>query len=594
MGRSRITRTYHNKPVSRQSNKPQPKVGSNTRITATKAAKMAQEFKKTKTTKPTTTRSVSKTTKQKASSTQAKFKSKGLIPQAHAQEASEQQTKSKKEPLEGKDLEYHNVHTQIISRHTQNQGSHNYHGFTPLHGDGPHNANWSLGSDDLKGISGRTKRINEQRVDSYLKKQQGSHLEEKRGFNPPFATGKDGRPTGGTDAGVIETIKRSKTGYNVFGHGEFMNMDADDLSTYGGITGRRPKSPIKIKERTILGKFAQGVGNEAYDIAGVPYGLVTGQDYKTKSILSRATEHAFAGDWDSAGKVISDNPYRFAGNVATNIGLSVIPFGMITRGAGLAGKGAGLVSRGVGATGIAGKTVGKVVGKLKTKGALGFGKGGIRGKGATVPGNKVRKKEWIRREKAADADLLRSDIRAGLRDSPGTVIPGRGVIGKDGLTIVNPSALSRSVTNAKYGVKLKVAKKLIPVRRKVSKLKSNYKYANPDKKTFEGKVGRAKMLPQKIRDKKGDIDLKIKKKTYYKGFTQLHGRRRESINNPDYWGGPYSSRAGSLRAADRDIWEVNRFNKGRYNFRQQKPKSGVAFIPTTVPKHVGIGYDEYY
>ena len=77
MGRSRITRTYHNKPVSKSSNK----TGSNTRITATKAAKMAQKFKKTKTTKPTTTRSVSKTTKQKASSTQAKSKSKGLIPQ---------------------------------------------------------------------------------------------------------------------------------------------------------------------------------------------------------------------------------------------------------------------------------------------------------------------------------------------------------------------------------------------------------------------------------------------------------------------------------------------------------------------------------
>jgi len=363
MGRSRITRTYHNKPVSKSSNK----TGSNTRITATKAAKMAQKFKKTKTTKPTTTRSVSKTTKQKASSTQAKSKSKGLIPQAHAQEASEQQTKSKKEPLEGQNLGHLNVNTQIISRHTQNQGSHNYHGFTPLHGDGPHNSNWSLGSDDLKGISGRTKRINEQRV-GYHRKQQGSHLDQSRAIT------QDGK-----DVGIIETVVRTKTGFRAFGPGTShkgqksislsksnikketyasgepvnvqygMNPYTPASDTEGRALDKKyyPDETATGKERTILGKFAQGVGNEAQDIGGVPYGLVTGQDYKTKSILSRATEHAFAGDWDSAGKVISDNPYRFAGNVATNIGLSIIPFGMVARGAGLAGKAGGVISKGL-------------------------------------------------------------------------------------------------------------------------------------------------------------------------------------------------------------------------------------------------------
>jgi len=74
-----------------------------------------------------------------------------------------------------------------------------------------------------------------------------THLEQKRAYNPPFTTGEDGRPTGGTDAGIYETIKRSKTGYNVFGQGTFMNMDADDLSTYGGITGRRGSDNPKQK-----------------------------------------------------------------------------------------------------------------------------------------------------------------------------------------------------------------------------------------------------------------------------------------------------------------------------------------------------------
>ena len=66
-----------------------------------------------------------------------------------------------------------------------------------------------------------------------------SHLEIKRGTN-----------SDGTDAGVIETIKRSKTGYNVLGHGDFMNMDADDLSTYHGITGRRLTSQVKTKPKS--------------------------------------------------------------------------------------------------------------------------------------------------------------------------------------------------------------------------------------------------------------------------------------------------------------------------------------------------------
>ena len=91
--------------------------------------------------------------------------------------------------------------------------------------------------------------------------------------------------------------------------------------------------------------FASGVGNQAHDIGGSVHGLATGQNYQVKSVLNRAAEHAFAGDWDSAGRVISDNPYRFAGNVATEVGLAIIPFGMVARGAGIAGKVGSAVAR---------------------------------------------------------------------------------------------------------------------------------------------------------------------------------------------------------------------------------------------------------
>ena len=102
-------------------------------------------------------------------------------------------------------------------------------------------------------------------------------------------------------------------------------------------TGRGSPNP--------LGLFAQGVGNQAHDIGGSVHGLATGQDYQVKSVLNRAVEHAFAGDWDSAGKVISDNPYRFAGNVATEAGLTVVPLGFMARGAGIVGKVGSVVSK---------------------------------------------------------------------------------------------------------------------------------------------------------------------------------------------------------------------------------------------------------
>ena len=293
MGRSRITRTFHNKPTSKKkdiSNKSQ---------------------------------SVSKMTKQKASSTQA----------------SPTQVKSKTEiAYKQKYVKRNTGNTRLLYKKRDENIR------RPLPGEVKNSPSIIL---------------------PQAHAQEATHMDQKRGFNPPFTTGKDGRPTGGTDAGVIETIKRSKTGYNVSGPGGsndktmYMNMDSDDLSTYGGISGQKslpPKTVYKAKNKakaikqqrnwhTPFTSFGQGMGNQAHDIGGSVHGLVTGQGYQVKSVLNRAVDHAFAGDWDSAGSVISDNPYRFAGNVVTEVGLAVIPFGLVARGAGIAGRVGGAATK---------------------------------------------------------------------------------------------------------------------------------------------------------------------------------------------------------------------------------------------------------
>jgi len=236
MARSRITRTFHNKPVE-------------------------------KSYKPKQSTSIKKVVHKQKYSPNKSTQSKGLIPQAHAQESA---------PIpvnpQGKYGTIDSTENQI---HGEKWGS---FGFTINKTGRPH---------------GRNVKIRK-------------------------STRADG---------VADTTVTSK----------YTNLDTEKYT----------------KEPTPLGLFARGVGNQAQDIGGGVHGLVTGQDYTTKSILSKATEHAFAGDWDSAGRVISDNPYRFAGNVATEAGLAIIPFGMVVRGAGIAGRvgsAASKVSKGLGKT----------------------------------------------------------------------------------------------------------------------------------------------------------------------------------------------------------------------------------------------------
>lgn len=314
MGRSRITRTFHNKPVSKSSNK----TGSNTR---TKGSNIRN---------PTI----------KASPTQVKSKNKGIIPQAHAQESSPPKAKivlSKPKKVTSRRL----VSTSVSQP----------------------KSTWISGYQTTRVLP-----ENFQSSSGYVSQEKAEEQIEKEGWNNfEFRTTHRSKPHGRnityrrTDRveSPSDTNFKPTTIYSKY-------TDLDTEIYRSGMPNTNPKRTIlgsvtggPGKERTILGKFAQGVSNEAQDMVGIPHGFVTGNNYKPKSVLSRATEHAFAGDWDSAGKVISDNPYRFAGNIATTVGTGFIPFGAVTRGAGLAAK--------VGSAVTKGKS--KIAGKLKGKGA---------------------------------------------------------------------------------------------------------------------------------------------------------------------------------------------------------------------------------
>ena len=69
-----------------------------------------------------------------------------------------------------------------------------------------------------------------------------------------------------------------------------------------------------------LDNFAQGVGNNIHNI----FGVATGTNQGTKSVLNKAAGQALAGDWGSAGNTIANNPYKFAGNMVGGGGISVL------------------------------------------------------------------------------------------------------------------------------------------------------------------------------------------------------------------------------------------------------------------------------
>ena len=87
-----------------------------------------------------------------------------------------------------------------------------------------------------------------------------------------------------------------------------------------GLIINKSKEPINAKELTPLGRIGLGAVNQVTDYEGI-----VNWDHESKSILNQSLEKGFSGDWEGAYKHIQDNPYRFAGNLAVEVGSALIP-----------------------------------------------------------------------------------------------------------------------------------------------------------------------------------------------------------------------------------------------------------------------------
>ena len=81
------------------------------------------------------------------------------------------------------------------------------------------------------------------------------------------------------------------------------------------------KKPIGNKDN-IQSRFIKGISNQATD-----YQAIVNPDYEHKSILNQAIDKSLQGEFGAAGKLIQDNPARFAGNVAVEAASFLVPVG---------------------------------------------------------------------------------------------------------------------------------------------------------------------------------------------------------------------------------------------------------------------------
>lgn len=81
------------------------------------------------------------------------------------------------------------------------------------------------------------------------------------------------------------------------------------------------KKPIGDKDN-VQSRFIKGISNQATD-----YQAITNPDYEHKSILNQAIDKSFQGEFGAAGKLIQDNPARFAGNIAVEAASFLVPVG---------------------------------------------------------------------------------------------------------------------------------------------------------------------------------------------------------------------------------------------------------------------------
>ena len=130
------------------------------------------------------------------------------------------------------------------------------------------------------------------------------------------------------------TPQERKTYQNKVAHGQQSHKSQNQIkSTESSIAKavivKKAKTRPKLINRqksintpglTPLGKFGLGAQNQVTDYQGL-----VNWDHKSESILNQSIEKAFEGDWDGAGKLIQNNPYRFAGNLAVEVGSALIP-----------------------------------------------------------------------------------------------------------------------------------------------------------------------------------------------------------------------------------------------------------------------------
>tara|TARA_B110001454_G_scaffold213547_1_gene231922 strand:+ start:1978 stop:3423 length:1446 start_codon:yes stop_codon:yes gene_type:complete len=84
-----------------------------------------------------------------------------------------------------------------------------------------------------------------------------------------------------------------------------------------------------VKPRTSndpASKIMLGMGNTVQD-----YGGIVQDGYVDKSILNQSITKAIEGDLAGAGKLIQENPYRFAGNLILEAGTALIPLGAVLK-----------------------------------------------------------------------------------------------------------------------------------------------------------------------------------------------------------------------------------------------------------------------
>jgi hypothetical protein len=131
-------------------------------------------------------------------------------------------------------------------------------------------------------------------------------------------------------------------------------IQSTDSNIAQAVRAKKVKHMVKLRTSDDpASRIMLGIGNTGSD-----YANILNSEYEDKSILNQAIGHAFEGNWDKAGQVIQENPYRFTGNLLVEAGSALIPVGAVLKAA-KAGK---IVSKVANKTeGLVAKAVNKAI-----------------------------------------------------------------------------------------------------------------------------------------------------------------------------------------------------------------------------------------